>query len=82
MKGIVFAPCPLVRADRISRSGHGIDFGDFSISINEFGESVLDSKKDHIGMNGIDRWLGGVRLHGADSMWRWDRERSRLVRSS
>jgi hypothetical protein len=30
-------------------------------------------------IHGIDRWLGGVHLHGHDAQWRWDPDRDRLV---
>jgi hypothetical protein len=23
-------------------------------------------------LNGVDRWIGGVHLHGQDVSWRWD----------
>jgi hypothetical protein len=28
---------------------------------------------------GIDLWLGGVHLHGADAAWRWDADRNALL---
>ena len=30
---------------------------------------------------GIDRWIGGVHLHGHEVPWRWDDARETLVRS-
>ena len=49
------------------------------VGITEMGVRVLNGHEDHIRLNGIDRWLGGVHLRGDDSAWRWDREASRLM---
>jgi hypothetical protein len=43
------------------------------------GAAVLAGRGDHIALNGIDKWLGGVQLTGA-AVWRWDG--SRLHRST
>ncbi len=49
------------------------------VSISEVGLRVLEGSADHIGLNGIDRWLGGVYLKGAEAEWRWLPERRHLV---
>jgi hypothetical protein len=49
------------------------------VSITEAGLRVLRGREDYIKSNGIDRWLGGVHLCGAEAVWRWDREASRLT---
>lgn len=49
------------------------------IAITTLGETVLHGEADWIGINGIDRWIGGVRLAGKGPVWRWDGERGRLV---
>jgi hypothetical protein len=36
------------------------------------GTRVLAGQADNIALNGIDRWIGGVHLHGYDVPWRWD----------
>jgi hypothetical protein len=33
---------------------------------------VLRGEADHVALNGIDRWVGGVHLHGRAARWRWD----------
>ena len=43
------------------------------------GEAVLCRQADHVDLNGIDRWLGGVHLHGRRSPWRWDEQSKRLA---
>jgi hypothetical protein len=49
-----------------------------TVAITETGRKVLEGQADHIGLNGIDRWLGGVHLT-KDNAWRWDRASGRLV---
>jgi hypothetical protein len=36
------------------------------------GGRVLRGEADHVALNGIDRWVGGVHLEGAEVRWRWD----------
>jgi hypothetical protein len=36
------------------------------------GRRVLRGRDDHVALNGIDRWIGGVHLSGRDCPWRWD----------
>ena len=36
------------------------------------GGRVLRGEADHVALNGIDRWVGGVHLLGAEARWRWD----------
>jgi hypothetical protein len=33
---------------------------------------VLAGEADHVTLNGLDRWIGGVHLHGRHTPWRWD----------
>jgi hypothetical protein len=42
------------------------------------GHAVLTGADDHVGLNGIDRWLGGVHLEGEEAAWRWDAAEHRL----
>jgi hypothetical protein len=43
------------------------------------GDAVLHGHRDAVAMNGIDRWWGGVHLHGRDAAWRWDPRLRRIV---
>jgi hypothetical protein len=52
------------------------------VTITETGRKVLEGRADHIRLNGIDRWLGGVHLKGDKAAWRWDRGSQRIVASS
>jgi uncharacterized protein DUF1835 len=40
--------------------------------LTDAGASVLRGEADQVELNGIDRWVGGVHLHGRDIRWRWD----------
>jgi hypothetical protein len=44
------------------------------------GERVLAGEADFVELHGVDRWIGGVHLHGRDVPWRWDEGTERLVR--
>jgi hypothetical protein len=50
-----------------------------NVTITETGRKVLEGQADHIGLNGIDRWLGGVHLQGDKPAWRWDSGSGRIV---
>jgi len=52
------------------------------LRITATGASVLDGNRDAVALHGIDRWLGGVHLRGADSAWRWDEDNGALVAGS
>ena len=42
------------------------------LRLTDVGRQVLDGEADHVALNGIDRWIGGVHLHGHDVPWRWN----------
>ena len=48
---------------------------DRSVSLTPAGRDVLDGRGDRVALCGIDRWFGGVHLHGRAVPWRWDGER-------
>ena len=39
------------------------------LTLTDVGRAVLDGRADHIDLNGIDRWMGGV--HVTDGRYRW-----------
>lgn len=43
-----------------------------SFEITEQGRRILNNEEDFVRLNGIDLWLGGVRLKGETAAWRWD----------
>ena len=52
------------------------------LGITTTGRSVLDGQVDHVALNGVDRWIGGVHLAGHQVAWRWDEGTERVVTSS
>ncbi|MEX2264283.1 MAG: hypothetical protein WD696_20180 [Bryobacteraceae bacterium] len=60
LQGLVTARQPLVRSQN---SG---------FESTSFGRLVLEGKEDHVRVNGINRWLGGVHLYEGATVWRWD----------
>jgi len=53
------APVPLLEAES----------GTDRVAITDAGRRVLDGRDDHVALNGVDRWIGGVHVTGD---WRWD----------
>jgi hypothetical protein len=51
-----------------------------AVTLTEFGRSVLSGRADRVATCGIDRWLGGVHLHGRHDVWRWDDARQTIAR--
>jgi hypothetical protein len=49
------------------------------VTLTSTGQDVLAGRDDWVRIHGIDRWLGGVHLHGREAQWRWDPDRGRLV---
>jgi hypothetical protein len=67
------AQYPLIHvADRF-QVGPGV------VTITQAGRKVIEGRADHIGLNGIDRWIGGVHLKGDKAVWRWNRASERIV---
>jgi hypothetical protein len=64
---------PLIQMADSSQSGLA------EVTITEPGRRVVEGHADHIELNGIDRWLGGVHLKGDEAAWRWDRVRGRIA---
>lgn len=49
------------------------------VKLTDAGSAVVAGRADHVDLNGIDKWLGGVQF-GSDRYWRWDGEAQRVVR--
>ncbi|MFC7584963.1 hypothetical protein ACFQYP_15395 [Nonomuraea antimicrobica] len=72
------APVPLLRAEPADAPvGPGT-----GLRLTEAGAQVLAGAADHVTLNGIDRWIGGVHLHGHHVPWRWDDGAETIVRIS
>ena len=67
----------LNKVDRQEQSNR--EMTKWRISITDAGRAVLAGKRDHVKLNGIDRWLGGGHLQGREPQWRWNAGRGRLA---
>jgi hypothetical protein len=61
-------PHPLLRLDPPGRPVERTT----GMQPTDTGARVLAGHADQIALNGIDRWIGGVHLHGHHVPWRWD----------
>jgi hypothetical protein len=75
LRRLASPPMPLLRLE----PGPGGLIRNLRASLTGTGREVLEGREDWVHLHGIDRWLGGVHLHGQEAQWRWDGERSRLV---
>jgi hypothetical protein len=50
-----------------------------TVTLTDAGRSVLAGQLDRVAACGVDRWLGGVHLHGGNTLWRWDDTRQRVT---
>lgn len=73
VRGLAGARVPLLRFVNGTTS-----FQDAEVRITTEAKAVLSGKADHVRLNGIDRWLGGVHLRQA-AVWRWDGEKQVAV---
>ncbi len=76
MDRMASAPVPLLQVDP---AGHPVDRGS-GLRLTGTGARVLAGGVDHVTLNGIDRWIGGVHLHGRHVQWRWDDWTETIVR--
>ena len=65
MDALVTAPVPLLSATSpVARTT--------ALRLTDAGARVLAGQEDHVQLNGLDRWIGGVHLYGRQVPWRWD----------
>jgi hypothetical protein len=69
-------PHPLLRLDPPGRPVEQAT----GVRLTSTGARVLAGDADQIALNGIDRWIGGVHLHGHHVPWRWDDGTETIVR--
>ncbi len=75
MKALAQATTPLIRTRPAGQVVHRATH----IRLTDAGARVLAGDADHIKLNGIDRWIGGVHLHGDHAPWRWDEGHETVV---
>jgi hypothetical protein len=75
VRRLVEGPRPLVAGHVQPRPGR-LPTG--TLALTAEGAAVLAGRADHVALNGLDRWLGGVRLVGgsrtaptSERVWRW-----------
>jgi len=68
MDQMTAGPHPLLRLDQPGRPVERTT----GVRLTDAGTRVLGGEADQIALNGIDRWIGGVHLHGHHVPWRWD----------
>ncbi len=51
------------------------------IELTDLGRSIRSdpANPDWVALNGIDLWLGGVRLLGKENVWRWKPDDSSVI---
>jgi hypothetical protein len=75
MERLARAPRPLLAANPLPVGAAT------RLELTADGERVLQGAADHVELNGLDRWIGGVHLQGRAVDWRWDDARERIVRA-
>src|SRR5262249_29091497 len=50
-----------------------------TVRLTAAGREVLAGNEDHVRLNGIDRWIGGVHLTGRTPPWRYDERLESLI---
>ena len=77
LRRLASARTPLVTIDNLIDD---VDLKALTVTLTDAGRDVIEGRQDAVALNGIDRWLGGAHLLGADrSPWRWDGWRETLV---
>lgn len=76
LKRCVEVKNPLVK---VVRNGKGHLRYKSQVVLTDLGRGVLRRKADHVQLNGVDYWIGGVHLVGNEVSWRWDKAVRRIV---
>jgi hypothetical protein len=50
------------------------------LTLTDVGIAVLDEVQDHVKLNGIEEWFGGVYVSGTGPIWRWNADMKRVVK--
>jgi hypothetical protein len=74
LRGLADGRNPLVRTAGPATAPPGT----VQFALNDLGDVVLSGGADHVELNGIDRWMGGVHLTPANP-WRWDADSQALT---
>jgi hypothetical protein len=81
LRNFVRASAPLLRfAEPFEGKFENYEFNRSILELTETGRRVFAGKADHVALNGVDRWIGGVHLEGRRVGWRWDGKAGSVVR--
>lgn len=82
LRNFVRAPIPLLQfAEPFEGKVEKNEFARSILELTEVGRRILAGKADHLALNGVDRWIGGVHLDGRTVGWRWDGKAGSIVAS-
>ncbi|HEX2093603.1 MAG TPA: hypothetical protein VHG28_14450 [Longimicrobiaceae bacterium] len=76
VRGLAGGPAPLAEME-VGEAGTQLPEG--TVRLTPAGRAVLEGREDWVRLGGVDRWLGGVHLHGGEVRWRWDDASGGLV---
>jgi hypothetical protein len=81
---IFLGDLPFFRAMRALGEGEAplLHFEGDEVLLTGDGVTVLAGDADYAALNGLDRWVGGIRLNGRTPRVRWDPERGVVVRAA
>jgi len=80
LRAFITTPHPLLRfAAPFKGPLSNYQFNGSQIEMTNTGRMVLAGKADHITLNGIDRWIGGVHLSGHQVPWRWEESVTAII---
>ena len=80
LRRFVAARNPLLRyAVPFTGKFESYEFNGAKLALTAVGRQVLAGNSDHVVLNGIDRWIGGVHLNGMRVGWRWDDRLQRVT---
>lgn len=74
LDGLAFCPAPLISGLTGPLLGHIDTYQTYfasGLAISPVGRDVLAGSKNHIALNGIDRWIGGAHLTPSN-LWTWN----------
>lgn len=77
LRRLASATAPALAMD-IPAEHDAVGLPEGELAITAFGRSLLAGEADWVQYNGVDRWVGGIRLKGKAVRWRWDAEAGRV----
>ena len=76
-----FLTCKYPLIEPVENGHNFTSFAEFrrlAVRRSAVGHDVISGRTDHVTMNGVNRWIGGVHLKGKVVPWRWDSEKHLL----